>query len=239
MSLFKPAEKNKLSLRMAIFGPSGSGKTYSALLIARGLVGPKGKIAVLDTENATASLYVAREGIGDFDIAPMNPPYLVEKYIKAVKEAQNMKYDCLIIDSLSHAWMGEGGILHRKEQLDAKGGNSFANWGKMTPDQNLLVSTVLHSEIHLITTMRSKTEYVMQENSSGKTAPKKVGLAPVQRDGFEYEFDICLEMAMNNTATASKDRSSLFPESRTFKPSNETGTEINKWLNLDSTNKGA
>lgn len=202
----------------------------SALLIARGLIGATGKIAVVDTENGTAALYVNRPGIGKFDIAKMSAPFLVKKYLSAIDIASE-RFDCLIIDSLSHAWAGEGGVLQRKEQLDMKpGSNHFTNWAKMTPEQNGLINAVLHTKIHLIATMRSKTEYVVSKNDKGKDAPQKVGLAPVQRDGFEYEFDICLEMQMDHTCTASKDRSSLFPEDRIFKPTNKTGEEIAKWL---------
>lgn len=228
MSLFTKAKKADLKLRMALIGPSGAGKTYSALLIARGLVGPTGRIAVIDTENGTANLYVNRPGIGEFDIAEISAPFHIKKYLEALGAAKD--YDCVIIDSLSHAWSGAGGILQQKEELDARGGNSFTNWGKMTPEQNSLVNAVLHTKTHLIATMRSKTEYVMTENDRGKTAPKKVGMAPIQRDGFEYEFDICLDMAMNNTAQASKDRSSLFPQTNVFKPSNDTGKQIADWL---------
>jgi len=229
-SLFKKAEKTQLKLRMAVIGPSGSGKTYSSLLIARGLVGPKGKIAVVDTENGTAALYVNRPGIGEFDIAKMSSPFTIDKYIKSINACDG--YDCLVIDSLSHAWSGEGGILQKKEALDARGGNSFTNWSQLTPEQNSLVNAVLHTKIHLITTMRSKTEYVIQQNSAGKSAPKKIGMAPIQREGFEYEFDLCIEMSMNNTASSTKDRSSLFPSDRIFKPTNEIGLELKTWLSL-------
>lgn len=229
-NLFKKATKSNVKLRLALIGPSGSGKTFSALLIARGLVGPKGKIAVVDTENGTASLYVDRTGIGDFDIAEMSAPFLIDKYLKALDQAAEAEYDAVIIDSLTHAWSGEGGVLQRKEALDSRGGNGFANWAKMTPEQNALVNAVLQSKTHLIATMRSKTEYILTENSRGKQEPKKVGLAPIQRDGFEYEFDVCLEMAMDNTAKATKDRSSLFPFDRIFKPSNATGAELRAWL---------
>lgn len=238
MSLFKKAEKSRAKLRLALTGPSGSGKTYSALLIARGLVGPKGRIALIDTENATANLYAGREHIGEFDIAEMNPPYEVRKYTTAIEEAVKAGFDCVIIDSLSHAWAGEGGILQRKEALDSRGGNSFTNWAKMTPEHNALVNAVLHSKTHLIATMRTKTEYVVENNDKGKAAPKKVGTAPIQRDGFEYEFDITFEVALDHTAVAGKDRSSLFDQ-RIFKPTNATGQELRAWLESGAAEKPA
>lgn len=226
--MFKQATRNEVKLRMALLGPAGSGKTLSALLIARGLVGPAGRIGVIDTENNTASLYSGKLGVGEFQTAAMNPPYLVNKYIQAVHYAEE-HFDVIIVDSLSHAWAGEGGILEQKTAVDSRGGNSFTNWAKFTPEQNQLISAVLHSKIHIIATMRTKTEYVLEDNDKGKKVPRKVGMAPVQRDGFEYEFDIILDIAQDHSAHASKDRTGLF-EGQFFKPSNEIGKRIFNWI---------
>lgn len=227
MSLFKKASRTQTKLRLAITGPSGSGKTYGALLIAKGLVGPKGKIAVIDTENNSASYYSDKF---NFDTAAMNPPYTVEKYIKAITEAAETGYDCIIVDSLSHAWAGEGGVLQQKELLDQRpNSNSYTNWGKLTPQQNKLVSSVLHAPINIICTMRAKTEYILVTNEKGKQAPKKVGLTPIQRDGFEYEFDVFIDIDLESQmAIASKDRLGLFPK-EAFKISDKVGLAVRKW----------
>jgi len=225
MSLFKKAEKSQVKLRIAITGPSGSGKTLGALLLAKG-IHPNGKIAGIDTENSTMSLYGDRF---DFDVASMSAPFLIKKYLKAINEISESGYDIGIVDSLSHAWNGEGGVLQRKEALDQKpGSNHFTNWGKMTPEQNALVNAVLFSKTDLICTMRSKTEYIMSERN-GKQAPTKVGLAPVQRDGFEYEFDIVFDVDINHNASVSKDRTGMFAEMETFKLSPEIGKMIADW----------
>jgi hypothetical protein len=224
--LFKKAERSQTKLRMAITGPAGSGKTMGALLIARGLVGPKGKIAVVDTENNSASYYSEQVA---FDTAAMNPPYTTDKYIMAINAAVEAGYDCVVVDSLTHAWAGEGGILQQKEMMDARGGNSFTNWGKLTPQQNRLVSAVLHSPINIICTMRSKTEYTLVENDKGKSVPKKMGLAPIQREGFDYEFDVVLDIDLaTHTAIASKDRTGVFSD-KTFKIKPIVGEAISKW----------
>lgn len=228
MSLFKKASQTNTKLRLAITGPSGSGKTYGALLIAKGLVGPKGKIAVIDTENNSASYYADRF---DFDTAAMNPPYTIDKYIKAITEASESGYDCIIVDSLSHAWAGEGGLLQQKENLDIQNpkSNTYTNWAKMTPQQNKLVSAVLHSPINIICTMRSKTEYVLTKNDMGKMAPQKIGLTPVQRDGFEYEFDVFIDIDLETQMSmASKDRLGLFPKTA-FKITDKVGEAVRKW----------
>lgn len=227
MSLFKKASRTNTKLRMAITGPSGCGKTYGALLIAKGLVGPEGKIALIDTENSSASYYADKF---NFDTAAMNPPYTIDKYIKAITEAQELGYDCIIVDSLSHAWNGEGGILQQKETLDQRpNSNSYTNWGKLTPQQNKLVSTVLHAPTNIICTMRAKTEYILTQNEKGKLAPQKVGLTPIQRDGFEYEFDVFVDIDLETQhATASKDRLSLFPKTP-FLITENAGAAVRKW----------
>lgn len=225
-SAFRKAERGQTKLRMAITGPAGSGKTLGALMIARGLVGPKGRIAVIDTENASASYYSDRI---EFDTLQLSPPYLVSKYVDAMHAAELEKCDVVIVDSISHAWSGEGGVLQRKEQLDSRGGNSFANWGKMTPEQNALVNMVLNSKTNIICTMRSKMEYALEKDDKGKATPKKLGLAPVQRDGFEYEFDVVLDIDLDtHTAKASKDRTGVFSE-KIFQITENAGAAIAKW----------
>ena len=98
--MFRKAEKRKAKLRLAITGPAGSGKTYGTLLIAQGL---GGKIAMLDTENGSGDLYADKF---DYDVAVIQAPYTVQKYITGIHEAERAGYNVIIIDSLSHAWAG-------------------------------------------------------------------------------------------------------------------------------------
>jgi len=141
---FKKAVREAVKLKIGLTGPSGSGKTMSALKMAKGI---GKKIAFIDTENRSASLYADRF---NFDCIDLKPPYNPEKYIQAMIEAITGGYDVLIMDSISHAWAGSGGILDTKNKLDQKGGNSFVNWGKMTPVQENFVSAILQANIHLI-----------------------------------------------------------------------------------------
>lgn len=221
--MFKKAERKQLKLKIGLSGPSGSGKTFSALRIASAL---GKKIAVADTENGSAALYGDRF---NFDSAELIPPYTTKKYIDAIQFAEENDYDVLIIDSASHQWAGEGGILNQKEQMDSRGGNSFTNWGKLTPEHTKFLSAILHANIHIIVTLRSKSDYIMVENDKGKQAPKKVGLAPIQREGMEYEFTVMLDLAMDHSAQASKDRTGLFDQ-LTFVPGEETGRMMMEWL---------
>lgn len=223
MSKFKKAEKKKAKLRLGITGPSGSGKTYSALRLATGL---GGKIAFIDSEKGSASLYADKF---DFDVLELEPPYAPERYIECLYEAIKAGYEIVIMDSISHAWAGQGGLLNRKEQLDARGGNSFANWAKMTPIQEKFIAELINCPAHLIVTMRSKQEYIIEQNDKGKQAPRKVGLAPIQRDGFEYELTTVFDVAINHEAEASKDRTGLFVD-KIFKITENTGEILKNWL---------
>jgi len=223
--MFKKAERKQAKIKLALSGPSGSGKTMSALSIASGI---GKKIAVIDTENYSASLYSDRF---EFDILEMIPPYTTDKYIQAIQAAEKGHYEVLIIDSISHQWAGEGGVLNRKEKLDANGGNSYTNWGKLSPEQERFKSALLQCNTHLICTLRSKQDYALQVNEKGKQAPVKLGLAPIQRDGMEYEFTTMLELNMMHHAKASKDRTGLFStnELDSFIPAIETGKKILEW----------
>jgi hypothetical protein len=229
---FIKAERKQVKAKIALTGPSGSGKTMSALLIAAGI----GKrIAVVDTENKSASLYAGMTtgpltGI-EFDVLEIEPPYTIARYLEAIEAAERAKYDVLVIDSISHAWAGEGGLLDKKAALDERpNSNSYTNWAKITPEHERFRARLLQADVHLICTMRSKQDYVLEVNERGKSAPKKVGLAPIQRDGMEYEFMLVLDLGMDHSAIASKDRTSLF-DGTVEKPTRKTGERLMAWLN--------
>lgn len=229
--MFKKAERKQVKLKIAIAGPSGSGKTLSALLMAKGI----GKrIALIDTENESASLYAGMklpngEEVPEFDTLSLDPPFTVDRYVMAMNAAVQAGYDVLIVDSLSHQWNGEGGTLSKKEQLDARGGNSYTNWAKLTPEHEKFKAAILHSDIHVLGTLRSKQEYALVGDDKGKNKVQKLGMAPVQRDGMEYEFTVFFDMDMRHQAEASKDRTGLF-DGRLFVPSAKTGQELMQWL---------
>ena len=222
---FRKAQRKKAKLRLAITGPAGSGKTYSALLLAFGL---GGKIAMIDTENGSGDLYC---DLGDYDICSLTAPYDPRKYIQYIHEAEQAGYDTIIIDSLSHAWSGEGGVLDIQARAAAasKSGNSYAAWRQITPIQNRLVDTLLASPCHIIVTMRSKTDYAQEKDERGRTEIKKVGLAPVQREGMDYEFGTVFDLNLNHTVSVSKDRTGLF-DNTYFTISKETGKILKDWL---------
>lgn len=198
------AQRSKAKLRLALLGPTGAGKTLSALYLAFGI---GKKVGIIDTENHSADLYADH---GDYDVITLDAPYTVSSYREAIRTFEDAGYDVIIIDSLSHAWAGAGGLLDKKSKMDAGGGNTFISWGKITPEQNALVDQILQSPVHMIVTMRVKMEYVLEKNDKGKEVPVKKGLQPVQRDGLEYEFTVVMDVDANHVATAAKDRTNLF-----------------------------
>jgi len=221
---FQKATKNETRLRVGVSGAAGSGKTFSALKIAMGI---GGRIAVIDTERKSASLYADKF---DFDTLQIEPPYTPDKYIEAIKLAERSGYNTIIVDSLSHAWAGSGGLLdmHDAIQKSSKGGNSFTAWKEITPLQNKLLDTITGSTCHIIVTMRAKQDYVI-ENNGGRNQVRKVGLAPVQREGVEYEFSVYIELSQDHIGVATKDRTDLF-DGKCFVPSEQTGRQLIEWL---------
>lgn len=220
----RKAERKKAKLRLGIAAPSGAGKTYSSLLLAFGL---GGKIGLIDTEHGSGDLYA---DLGDYDIIPIEAPYSVTKYVAAIKEFEAAGYTTIIIDSLTHAWSGEGGSLDRQGKIADKSGNSWQAWRQVTPEHNSLVDAMLQSKCHIIATMRAKTEYVQEKDEkSGKSVIRKIGLAPIMRDGIEYEFTVMLDVDMQHIASASKDRTRLF-DGQYFKIDQSTGKRLLDWL---------
>lgn len=219
--MFRRAERRQSYLKIALTGPSGSGKTYSALLMASGM---GKKIAMLDTENGSGELY---SDICAYDIASIRAPFTHTKYIQVIKEAENAGYDVLIIDSLTHVWSGSGGLLEQQEQIARTKykGNTWAAWKDITPMHDALVQAILQSKVHIIATMRSKQDYIQTDDKK----IKKVGMAPQQREGMDYEFTIVFDIDREkHEATASKDRTKLFDNSiQVITP--ETGRKIMEW----------
>ena len=235
MITFQKAERKKSKLRLGISAPSGGGKTYSALLIAYGITKDWSKIAVIDTERGSAELY---SDLGEYCVAQLTPPFTPQKYIETIHCAEQSGFEVIIIDSLSHAWTGEGGMLEMQDTVAraSKSGNSYTAWREVTPLHNKLVDTILQSPSHIIVTTRSKTEYVLQTDDKGKITPKKVGLSPVFRDGLEYEMTVFIDMSTEHVATATKDRTRLF-DGKYFTPSINTGESLYNWLNSGAENK--
>lgn len=224
--MFKKATRKQAKIKLAVTGASGSGKTFSALRLAKGLADGK-KVAVIDTENGSASLYSDRF---DFDTLDLSPPFTHDKFIGAINAAESAGYEVLVIDSASHIWEG---ILEYKSKLDGRGGNSYTNWADAGNKFKGILDAVLQSKLHVICCLRSKMDHVIDKDSSGRTTIKKVGMAPIMRDGIEYEFTTVLDVDMSHQASASKDRTGMFTD-KIFQVTEDTGKMISQWLSTAS-----
>lgn len=219
---FVRAKRSQAKLRLGLIGPSGSGKTYSSLSIASGL---GRKIALLDTEHSSASLY---SDVCEFDVQQIDT-YEVEKYIEAIEEAGAAGYDVLVIDSLSHAWAGKGGILEFVDKAAKRSGNNFAGWRDATPRHNALIDAILAAPLHIICTLRSKVEHVV-ETVGGRTQVRKVGMQPVQRDGLEYEFTVVGDLTQEHDLIVTKSRAAWLADQIINKPGEALGKKLLAWL---------
>ena len=213
----RQSERKRAKIKMALQGSAGSGKTYSSLLLAQGLTnGDFSKVAIIDTENGSADLYA---NLGNYNVLSLTPPFTPENYIKAIEVCENAGMEVIILDSISQSW---------EELLDyhsSLAGNSFTNWAKVTPRQNAVIDKILQCNAHVIATMRTKQDYVLNQKD-GKFIPEKVGLKAVQRNDLDYEFTIVFDVDIKHFAVSSKDRTGLFMDKPEFKISAETGKMI-------------
>jgi len=224
---FKKAVKTRVKARMAIAGPTGSGKTYTGLTAATAFARDT-RIAVIDTERGSASLYA---DIFDFDVLELHPPYDPLRYVEAIHTAEENGYGVLLIDSLSHAWEDEGGALDQVDKYAAKyKGNNWAAWRNVTPKHRRMVHAMLQYDGHLITTMRSKMEHVQETDVNGKTIIKKIGLQPIQRPGMEYEFTWVIDMDIDHNAVVSKSRAATLADLVVNKPDVGFFKQFYDWL---------
>lgn len=214
------AQRQQVRLKIGLSGASGFGKTYSALLIAYGITQDWTKIAIIDTENKSASLYAH---LGNYNVLELNAPYSPERYIEAIKYCENANMEVIIIDSISHEWQGKGGCLEIHEKL----GGRFQDWAKITPRHTSFIDTILQSKCHIITTARRKIEYSLDTDQNGKVKVTKVGTKEETRSGFEYELTVSFELINDNhLAKASKDRTGLFMNKPEFVINQSTGKKL-------------
>lgn len=220
MGSFKKATKEAAKLRLALFGVSGSGKTYTALRIATGL---GGKIAVIDTERNSACKYSDRF---DFDVCNATKPS-IENLKMFIEEAKS--YDILIIDSMTHAWLE---LLQEVEKIAKTkfGGNTWSAWSEGTPKQMSLINALLDFPGHIIATMRTETNWTTTTNDKGKVVPVRVGEAPKQGKGIEYEFDMLMQISSEHDALVIKDRTGKFQDEVIPMPDENFGKSLGEWL---------
>lgn len=228
----KKATRKKVKLKMGLNGPSGSGKTMGALKMAYGMTGNWEKVAVIDTENESASLY---SHLGEFQSIDLAAPFSPERFIEAIETCEKAGIEICIIDSATHEWAGAGGCLELNEKLAQTKyrGNTWSAWNETTPRHDRFVNCMLQSNMHIIVCNRSKVETIMGDDKK----VKKLGMKEIQRDGFEYDLSIVFTIDRDtHTAIASKDRSNLFESKDPFMIDEETGRKIREWCETGATN---
>lgn len=239
----RKASRKQAKLRLGISAPSGAGKTLGSLLLAYGITHDWDSIGIIDTEEGSGELYVGvqKHGvtIGEYQYIRISKNFSPVNYTNAVHAFENAGVKLIIIDSLTHAWAGAEGLLEKQSRVAERTKNSYTAWREVTPDHDALVNCMLQSPCHIIATMRSKTEYAMQQGVNGKQQVVKLGMAPVQRSGMEFEFTTFFDINDQSVVTATKDRTDLFStvnaagqlEKREFMITPKIGTEILAWLN--------
>lgn len=221
----KQAQRHQVKLRIGLSGASGFGKSYSALLLAFGITNDWSKIAVIDTENNSASLY---SHLGEFNVLTLDEPYSPERYIQAMRVCENASVEVIIIDSLSREWNGTGGCLEIHEKL----GGRFQDWSKVGPRHTAFIDAILQSPLHVITTTRRKVDYSLDSDMNGRTKVVKHGTKEITREGLEYELTVNFELINDkHLASASKDRTGLFMDKPEFVINKATGEKLIQWCN--------
>lgn len=222
---FRKATKTQSRLRLSIAGPAGSGKTFTSLKLATEM---GGKIAVIDTERGSASKYSDQF---EFDVLELDD-FHPERYVEAMEAAEKAGYEILIIDSTTHEWNGKNGILelHEAAIQRQRTKNSYTAWADVTPLHTRFIDAILGSRCHIIASVRSKTEYVQDKNDKGQTEVRKVGMASIQREGMDYEYDIQMEMSVDHVGVITKTRCAALDGKVFKKPGRELAETLKAWL---------
>lgn len=195
MKIEKPSLENA-RLLTAFIGETRKGKTLSALRFMRGLIGPKGKLGFIDTEEKRAGVY-ARDH--DFDVINIAAPFTPETYIEALRTFEDAGYDGVVIDSISHEWEGKGGILQIVDSSDVK--NEFTRWKEPKKRHRKFVQDLLRSRMHIAACFRAKEKFSLQKNEQGKLVPVSRGLQVLQDENLPYEFMVQVTMLGDGFAT--------------------------------------
>jgi AAA domain len=223
---FAKAEKYDAKGRVALIGPAGGGKSFTALVLARALAGPKGKIAAIDTEHGSLSKYA---DLFDFDVLELDS-FSPQSFIETLHAAEQNRYSVFLCDSLSHFWMGKDGALEFVDMAQKRQKDQMGGWKEFRPHERMMVDELISSPCHVICTMRTKTDYQEQTDAQGRKKRVKVGLAPVQGEGLDYEFDLVGYMDEDHTFAVDKTRCPAYSEKAYTKPTAKNFAPFVEWL---------
>lgn len=237
------AKREKLKAAIALMGASGSGKTLTALILAKGIIKEKypeldersdafwEKIGIVDAEHNRSKLYAEtqltsnKEFIGQFLHVNLEAPYSVERYREHMMALISAGAEVVIVDSISHAWDNTGGILEVQQQA----GGRFQDWKVVKPIIREFYRIITELNVHVISTIRTKQEYVADQSATGQMSVVKLGLKPIQKDDIEYELQITFMIDMTHQAQAMKDNSGMFSGDKRLLTV-EDGADLFRWL---------
>jgi len=227
------AKREAVPPLIALWGMSGSGKTLSALYLARGIVGTSGCIAVLDTENGRAKFYA--DEVGGWKHVDMQPLFTPEKYSAGFKFCEDSGADIIIVDSMSHVWEGEGGVIDMAESSVTKNGKSLtglAKWNAPKLSHKRMMNNLMRSTLPVIFCTRAK-EALKQFGQGYNAEIVRDGWKPIAEKNFIYEMTLALRMTENGRydlvdSKIPKALKDVFPEGTQV---NETmGEKLQAWL---------
>jgi len=196
-SRFRTASRRNIVSKILIDGVSGSGKSLTSLLIARGIVGPTGRIGVLDTQNGQIRRY---SDVTPFGIITLRGDYNPQRFIDVIEgDAIAANLDCLIIDSATHEWSGKGGCLEL-----AKRANGPDDWKTVSPLHQAFLEAIVQAPFNVIVTCRTKTLWEYRPDERGRIKPYRIGTDAIQRQEFEYDFDAWFRLDIDHVASVEK-----------------------------------
>ena len=184
------ARRDNVDCMISLAGPSGSGKTYSGMILAEALSGDL-PFAMGDTEGKRG-LHYADDF--NFERFPLTPPYHPDKYAAFIKTVCDRGFPCALIDSGSHEWAGEGGIL---EMADRDGSKPPSNWIKPKAAHKRMMNAFISAGIHIIFCLRAdeKIEIVDDPRRPGKKLINSLGFQPICEKSFMFEMTISLTLS--------------------------------------------
>jgi hypothetical protein len=231
MSRIRKAERRQVAVKIAISAAAGGGKTMTALRLAMAMAAKQGgRVCLIDSEAGSGELYqgeVTADGVVlDYDVLPLER-YDVDSYLAAMREvADSGDHSVMIVDSTSHLWAGSGGLLEEVDRARDKFGEG---WRNATPKYNRFLSAVLTFPKDAIFTLRAKQEYAQEKDSNGKTKVRKLGIAPIIREGFDYEVTLAMLLDEQHNADITKSRISKLDGTRWVKPGADLAKVVMDW----------
>lgn len=236
--LFKQAVRGEVGLLIGLVGASGSGKTYSAMRIAAGIVGKGQRFAVIDTEARRALHYADKFA---FDHCELSAPFRPANYADAIRAADQAGYKAIVVDSVSHEWAGEGGILDwQEEELTRMAGDDYrkreackmAAWIKPKMAHKQMVQRLLQSHAHLILCFRAEEKTKMEKDQSGKTQIIPIGWQPVCSKEMPYELTVSFLLkdekpGIGNPIKLQEQHKAIFPTGKLLDES--AGQSVAEW----------